>query len=158
MQFWGHNHQQCTHIHTMCYKISYCGLQYCICFFSLFLWMAMKIVLKMDSYGEKCPKIYLRERNERCEGGASLLTKPGMAECREKIKTDTHIHTGCPKKKYLSEISGSEMHMENLDRFGRCQIILDHFYTFGFFGPFGPFWTILDHFGPFGPFGSFWTI
>ena len=64
-------------------------------------------------------------------------------------------YTGCPKKKYLSEISGSEMHMENLDRFGPCQIILDHFYTLGFFGPFGPFWTILDHFGPFGP---FWTV
>ena len=63
--------------------------------------------------------------------------------------------TGCPKKKYLSEISGSEMHMENLDRFGPCQIILDHFYTLGFFGPFGPFWTVLDHFGPFGP---FWTV
>ena len=57
------------------------------------------------------------------------------------------------QKKYLSEISGSEMHMENLDRFGPCQIILDHFYTLGFFGPFGPFWTVLDHFGPF---GTFW--
>ena len=63
--------------------------------------------------------------------------------------------TGCPKKKYLSEISESEMHMENLDRFGPCQIILDHFYTLGFFGPFGPFWTVLDRFGPFGP---FWTV
>ena len=69
--------------------------------------------------------------------------------------------TGCPKKKYLSEISGSEMHMENLDRFGPCQIILDLFYTLGFFGPFGPFWTvwtILDRFDNFGPFGPFWTI
>ena len=73
--------------------------------------------------------------------------------------------TGCPKKKYLSEISGSEMHMENLDRFGPCQIILDHFYTLGFFGPFGPFWTVLDHFERFGPFwtaldhfGPFWTV
>ena len=52
----------------------------------------MKIVLKSESHGEKCPKIYLRERNKRCEGGASLLTKAGMAECREKTKTDTHIH------------------------------------------------------------------
>ena len=68
------------------------------------------------------------------------------------------VRTGCPKKKYLSEISGSEMHMENLDRFGPCQIILDHFYTLGFFGPFGPFWTVLDHFGPFGPFWTVWTI
>ena len=60
------------------------------------------------------------------------------------------------------------MHMENLDRFGPCQIILDHFYTLGFFGPFGPFWTVLDHFGPFwtvwtildrfGPFWTVWTI
>ena len=50
----------------------------------------MKIVLKSES--QKCPKIYLRERNKRCEGGASLLTKAGMAECREKTKTDTHIH------------------------------------------------------------------
>ena len=25
--------------------------------------------------------------------------------------------TGCPKKNYLSEISGSEIHMKNLDRF-----------------------------------------
>ena len=67
--------------------------------------------------------------------------------------------------------------MKNLDCFGPCQIILDHFYTLSFFGPFGPyktgsaildhsrpfgpFWTILDrldHFGPFGPFGPFWTI
>ena len=31
--------------------------------------------------------------------------------------------TGCPKKKYLSEISGSEIHMKNLDHFG-------------------PFWTV----------------
>ena len=73
--------------------------------------------------------------------------------------------TGCPKKKYLSDISGSEMHMENLDRFGPCQIILDHFYTLVFFGPFGPFWTVLDHFGPFWTvwtildlFGPFWTV
>ena len=50
------------------------------------------------------------------------------------------------------------MHMENLDRFGPCQIILDHFYTLGFFGPFGPFWTVLDHSGPFGPFWTVWTI
>ena len=49
------------------------------------------------------------------------------------------ICTGCPKKKYLSEISGLEMHMENLDRFGPCQIILDHFYTLDFFWPVGPF-------------------
>ena len=35
-------------------------------------------------------------------------------------------YTGCPKKKYLSEITGSEMQMENLDRFEPCQIILDH--------------------------------
>ena len=66
------------------------------------------------------------------------------------------------------------MHIKNLDRFGPCQIILDHFYTLNFFGPFwtvstildrfGPFWTvwtILDHFGPFWTisdhFGPFWT-
>ena len=68
------------------------------------------------------------------------------------------------QKKYLSKISGSEMHKENLDRFGPCQIILDHFYTLDHFGPFGPFWTVLDrldhldHFGPFGPFWTNWTI
>ena len=77
------------------------------------------------------------------------------------------LTTGCPKKKYLSEISGSEMYTENLDRFGPCQIILDHFYTLGFMDHLdhsGPFWTVwtvwtildrLDHFGPFGPFGPF---
>merc|ERR1712067_110073 len=71
------------------------------------------------------------------------------------------LSTGCPKKKYLSEISESEMHMENLDRLGPCQIILDHFYTLDHFGLFGPFWTVLDrldHFGPFGPFWTVWTI
>ena len=71
--------------------------------------------------------------------------------------------TGCPKK-VSSEISGSEMHMKNLDSFGPCQINLDHVYTLSFFGPFGPFWTVwtvldrLDHFGPFGPFWTVWTI
>ena len=53
------------------------------------------------------------------------------------------------------------MRMEFLDRFGLCQIILDHSYNldfFGPFGPFGPFWTVLDHFGPFGPFWTVWTI
>ena len=70
---------------------------------------------------------------------------------------------GVPKK-YLSEISGSEMHMKNLDRFGPCQINLDHIYTLSFldhldhFGLFLPFWTILDHFGPFGPFWAVWTV
>ena len=54
--------------------------------------------------------------------------------------------------------------MENLDHFGPGQIILDHFYTLGFFRPFGPFWTVwtildrLDYFGPFGPFWTVWTI
>ena len=47
------------------------------------------------------------------------------------------------------------MHMENLDRFGPCQIILDHFYTLDHFGPF---WTILDRLDRFGPFGPFWTV
>ena len=78
---------------------------------------------------------------------------------------------------YFSEISGLEIHMKNMDRFGPCQIILDDNYTLSFFVPFGPFWTVwsildhldrLDHSGPFwtildcldhsGPFGQFWTV
>ena len=59
------------------------------------------------------------------------------------------------QKKELSEISGSEMHIKNLDRFGPCQIILDHFYTLNFFGPFWTVSTILDRFGPF---WTVWTI
>ena len=78
------------------------------------------------------------------------------------------------QKKYLSEILGSEIHMKNLDCFGQCQKILNHFDALSFFGPFRPFWTVstildrLDHSGPFGPFwtvctildhfGPFWTV
>ena len=89
------------------------------------------------------------------QGFASLVAGEMEMETKHFTSTSISLYTGCPKKKYLSEISGSEMHMENLDRFGPCQIILDHFYTLGFFGPFGPFWTVwtvldrLDHFGPF---------
>ena len=44
--------------------------------------------------------------------------------------------TGCPRKKYLSGISG----------FGPFWKIMDHS---GFFKPLGPFRTVLGHLGPF---------
>ena len=77
------------------------------------------------------------------------------------------LHVQGVPKKSISEISGSEMHMENLDRFGPCQIILDHFYTLGFFGPFwtgfgilGIYWTNVDplqHYGFSRPLWPIWA-
>ena len=69
------------------------------------------------------------------------------------------------QKKYFSEISGSQIHLKILDRFGPFWTMLDHFVhlrefwtIFYHFLPFWTIWTILDHIGPFGPFGPFLTI
>ena len=102
--------------------------------------------------------------------------------CDFAMKQELHINIQFitykwPKKRYLSEISGSQIHMKlltTLDCFGRCQIILDHFWYFEPFWTtmtilttldhldrFGPFWTVLDHFeclDHFEPFGSLWKI
>ena len=112
--------------------------------------------------------------------------------CDFAMKQELHINIQFitykwPKKRYLSEISGSQIHMKlltTLDCFGRCQIILDHFWyfeplwttltiltTLDHLDRFGPFWTvldrfwpictiwtILDHSRPFWMFGPFWTI
>ena len=77
-------------------------------------------------------------------------------------------HTGCPQKKFLSELSSKYGRNTLLGHFGPFWLFWANLDQIKHSGPFGPCWAILDHFGPFGPcwailghfgsFGPFWAL